>query len=319
MQNEKLTLDVFRQNDLGYSLCHINYDVGSVLLPFVYNDYFSETVSAFTGTLTRLENCEFCPTAYNVQNLQIFTNLFCCLEQFISLLYECLYFYKETKQIPKEKEAITLFRQDYNKTIDKIFEIIETPKIDYNRTALPNKIKELEDARNYIVHGNIGKIRVKKTRLTNNPLTINQEDIMEELDIIINFINYFRYILPNIDLMPNIPLFIGSAVHNKKLDEYFYKVLCPYFYNILDKHNLQPKGMFHLNTKSIKSETSIIAKRISISTKVQPDKTFDKIKMNSSKTNMYIINLRNIISDEEHESLKDKIQLPKFMLDKEDK
>lgn len=319
MKNKKLTLDIFRQNDLAYSLCHINYKVGSISLPFVYNDYFNETILDFTTCLKVLENSKQCPTAYNVKYLQIFTNLFCCLEQFISLLYECLYFYKVTNQLPNEQEAIVLFRKDYNKTIEEIFNIISISKMDYYRTGLPKKIEELEDARNYIVHGNIGKIRVRKTNLTKSPLTINQEDIMEELDIIINFINYFRYILPNIDLMPSITIFIGSAIHNKKLDDYFYKVLCPYFENILQKHNFQPTRQYCLNTKSVNPENKSIAQSISVSTKIQTEPHFDLITMNKDNTNIYVKCLRNIISDEEHERLKGKIQLPKFMLNTEDK
>lgn len=319
MQNGKLTLDIFRQNDLAYSICHINYGVGGILLPFIYNDYYDLTTANFVFKLQKLENSQNIPIAYDPALLQIFTNYFACFEQFVSTLYEILYFYKVSSTIPDDKEAIKLFRQDYIVTINKIFEIIKTDKLEYSKTGLENKIRELEDARNYILHGNMGKIKIKKTKIPESPFTINYEDIMEELDIIINFINFFRHVFPEIDLMPNIKIIIGQAIFFKPLDEYFYNMLCPYFDSILQKHNWSSTKDYSLTTKPINTEISRLATKIAVSIKVKPSRMFEQIHLNTNKTNLYIMSLNNIIDSSEVVRMEKegKFQLPRFMLNPE--
>ena len=121
----------------------------------------------------------------------------------MATLYEILFFYKQQSTIPSEQESLKLFRQDYDKTLQSIFKLIAPDaRPEYYAAGLQNKIKELEDARNYILHGNIGRIKTEKTKLPQAPLTINFEDIMEELDIIINFINFFRYVIPHVFFRP---------------------------------------------------------------------------------------------------------------------
>ena len=316
MQNRKLSLDIFRQNDLGYSLCHIYYKSGGICIPFVFNDYYNLTTANFVLSLKYLENIQGVPIAYNPELLQIFTSYFACFEQFVSTLYEILYFYKVSSTIPDEEVANKLFRQDYKIIIDKIFEIIETDKIEYNKTGLINKIAELERARNYILHGNIGKIKIKKTKIPDSPLTINYEDIMEELDILINFINFFRYTFPEIDLMPNIKIIIGRAIFFKALDEYFYKVLIPYFNSILQKHDLIPTKSYSLATKPINPEVSSITTKIGVSIKAKPSDPFEQLHLNPSQTNFYVTSLKNIIDSSEVDRMnkEGKFQLPRFML-----
>lgn len=317
MKKSQYTLNIFRQNDLAYTLCRINYAVGSIELPFVFNDYFNKTTYDFMNQVLKLENTIQCPVAYNVSLLQIYTNYFACFEQFVSTLYEILYYFIKSKVLLDEKESIKHFRQDYIATIGNILNIINISKIEYARTGLSNKIKELEDARNYILHGNIGRIKINKTKLPHFPLTINYEDIMEEIDIILNFINLFRYILPNIDLMPNIQIIIDEAIFFKPFDEYFYKVVCPYFANVLQKHGLKQTRNYTLTTKSLKPTTSTISNNIAIYTKLTPEKLFSIIEMNKQKTNYYVKHLHNIIKQDEPMKMKGKFQLPKFILNTE--
>lgn len=228
-------------------LFNIKYDTNHIALPFIYSDYFDTTTQSFLSYLKHLENMDNNPRCYIAELLQVFTNYFAAFEQFISTLYEILFFYKQQSTIPSEQESLKLFRQDYNKTLQSIFKLIDPDaRPEYYRIGLQNKIKELEDARNYILHGNIGRIKTEKTKLPQAPLTINFEDIMEELDIIINFINFFRYVIPHCDLMPNIRIFADSTVYYKRLDEYFYKYLHHYFIKILEKHNLSPTKEYHL-------------------------------------------------------------------------
>ena len=163
MDNEKYTLDYFRKNNVGYMLFNIKYDINHIALPFIYSDYFDATTQSFLRYLKHLENMDNNPRCNIAELLQAFTNYFAAFEQFVSTLYEILFFYKQQSTIPGEQESLKLFRQDYNKTLQSIFKLIAPDaRPEYYATGLQNKIKELENARNYILHGNIGRIKTEK-------------------------------------------------------------------------------------------------------------------------------------------------------------
>lgn len=315
MSDTKLSLDLFRNNNLGYYICLIHYKDKKIALPFTYSDYYNRTLQIFMYELNQLENRKNLPIAYSPILLQIFTNFFACFEQFISILNIMLYFYIESDEIPTEKEAIKLFRQDYRDTLNAIFKNIEKNIVEFYRTGLKNKINELEDARNYILHGNLGRIKVLKTKLPDIPLTISYEEIMEELDIIINFIHFFRNVIPKIDLMPQVSIPVKGTILFKPLDEYFYNVLCPYMDLILDKHNFKSTKKYALFTQPIDSVTSNIVQRVDIQIKAEQNKFFNNIAMNNKNTNFYPIVLENFLDKNEVEILLETntFQLPKFM------
>lgn len=58
-------LNFFRKNDLGYTICQIEYDKGYMILPFVYNDYLVFTTNLFLNEIYNLENSSLCPRVYN--------------------------------------------------------------------------------------------------------------------------------------------------------------------------------------------------------------------------------------------------------------
>lgn len=316
MKNEELTLEIFRKNDLAYYTVWINYENYSLSIPLPYQDYYNNTLKHFDSSLFEFENLTINPVAYNANLLQIYTNFFACLEQFISTLYIILYFYKVSKIIPDEKNSIELFRQKYTHTINTICEIIEVDKKEFYKTGFMNKIAELEDARNYILHGNIGRIKISKTKLPEVPLTINYEDILEELDIIINVINYFRYIIPHIDLMPQISFSIYHTVIFRPLDAYFYNVLVPYVHLILNKHSLVPTRNYGIKTIPLPSQHSSMVKKIAILINSDSNELFKNIPMNPMKTRYYFNILENFLDKNHIEKLakEGKFELPKFMI-----
>lgn len=316
MKNEELTLEVFRKNNLAYHIVWFNYENYSIQVPLSYQDYYNITIKHFDSSLFSLENMKINPIAYNADLLQIYTNFFACLEQFVSTLNVILYFYKVSDTIPDEKKSIELFRQNYIHTINTIFTTLGVDKKEFYQTGFMNKIAELEDARNYILHGNIGRIKISKTKLTEFPLTINYEDILEELDIIINVINYFRYIIPHIDLMPQISLPLNKTVCFKPLDVYFYDVLVPYFHLILKKHSLAPTRNYELNTIPMLSQQSSIVKKIAVLINSKSSELFNNISMNSTETNYYFDILGEVLDINHIEKLvkEKKFELPRFMI-----
>ena len=231
------TLDIFRYNTLAITFCDIEYTNSKHIrfaLPFV--DYFDITTHKFIQELELFENTNNPPAAYNANLLQIYTNYYACLEQYINTLYMILHFYIESNNT-KECDYKKFFKLDCAQRINKIIKILGVNKVDFQKTGLVNKINELGLARNYILHGNFGYIEIYKTNIPKYPLTINYEDIMEEINIILEFMNYFRYIFPNIDIMPHIIIRIKNAFFYKKFDEFFRQVILPYFLEMLAKHN----------------------------------------------------------------------------------
>ena len=116
--------------------------------------------------------------------------------------------------------------------------------------------------------------------------------------------------------MPNIKIIIGQAIFFKPLDEYFYKVLIPYFNSILQKHNLIPTKSYSLATKPINTEVSRITAKIGVSIKAKPSDLFEQLHLNPSQTNFYVTSLTNIIDSSEVDRMnkEGKFQLPRFML-----
>lgn len=304
-------LNFFRKNDLGYTICQIEYDKGYMILPFVYNDYLVFTTNLFLNEIYNLENSSLCPRVYNTTLSTIFTNYFSILEQFISKINVVTYHYYQTKILPDEKKAIKLFRQDYIKSLSDIFERINVDNIELKKAQFYNKIREAEDIRNSILHGNIGKVKIKHTQFPEIPLSINVEDILEIISILIDLFNHLRYIIPNLDLMPSVKIIIDKAVFFKKLDDYFFNILIPYFDKVLKKQNLIISKTYGISTNPLNPVQSLIAKNVSILYKavVRPEY---EIKMNDAKTNLYNECVLKNYSPKEIWEHQEMFQLPAF-------
>lgn len=305
------TLDYFRNNDIGYSICQIKYKSGNIITPFLYNDYFVYTTELFLSELKCFENSFLCPKLYNPNLLTIFTNYFALLEQFVSTIHTVVYYCYKSKIIPNEKESLKIFRQDYSKTIDCIIDIINIAKIDFYKTKILNKLKELEDARNYILHGNIGKIKTKYTNLPTYPLSINIEDILEILNILLDLFNYFRFIIPNIDLMPSMKIVIQGAVFFKKFDKYFFEILIPYYKQLLDKQQLTTVRNYEIKTVPVSPNLQMLALSVNILYKALEETQY-KIKMNAEQSDYYTLQILKVYSIEEIKKHFGTFQLPAF-------
>ncbi|MDO5306465.1 MAG: hypothetical protein Q4E83_01750 [bacterium] len=305
------TLDYFRNNDIGYAICQIKYKNGNIITPFLYNDYFVYTTELFLSELKCFENSSLCPKLYNPNLLTIFTNYFALLEQFVSTVHTVVYYCYKSKIIPNEKESLKLFRQDYSKTIDSIINIINVDKTSFRKTKILNKLKELEDARNYILHGNIGKIKTKYTNLPTYPLSINIEDILEILNILLDLFNYFRFIIPNIDLMPSMKIVVQGAVFFKKFDKYFFEILIPYYKQLLEKQQLTTIRNYEINTVPVSPNLKMLASDVNILYKALEEPRY-KIKMNSIQSNYYVIQILKVYGIEEIKEHYGMFQLPAF-------
>ena len=277
--------------------------------------FFSNAVQiGVFNYLRTLENTTTPPCAYNAYLLQIFTNYFACFEQFVSTLYALVSFYKLNTEAISEFSLHKYFKKDYKHAITTILSAIDADKIAYNKTGLTNKISELECARNYILHGNIGEIKTEKTHLPSFPLSINAEDIMEEIDIIINFINYFRYILPDIDLMPNIRIFLDKTLYWEKFDLFFYNIVCSYFDKVLGKHSLKKSRSYSLTTNSLQTFNNDIVHKLIIIIKALPRPQYKTSFHGYFTTDYFNDELNKNIPPERRKHMADKFMIPRFMV-----
>ena len=311
-----ISLEHFRKNLFTATMCTIKYNNShAIQFPITYTDNFNITTTKFVSLLQQFENNSTTIPGFNAELLQVFTNYFACLEQFTNTLFVMLHFYLETDAI-SDKGYLDFFKtQDYKNRLSNVLKLITTNDIPFKKTGLFNKIEEIARCRNYSIHGNLGKLKqVEKTTLPSNPLTINYEDVMEELNLIINIVEYFRYVLPNTDLMPHYTIFIGSAIFNKKLDELLYQVLIPYLNNILVKQGLVATRTYKkIEIEPLKPITSEIASKIELWIQIAPEPVYN-YKMNETKTNYWVKYLHNIIGDNEPIEMRGKIQLPQYML-----
>ena len=282
-------------------VCFISYENNSIIIPFTYNDYFNTSIYNFLKELNKFENSKICPIAYNSSLLSIFTDLFSIIEQIITSIYTITYYSCVNSEILSDKESKKLFRRDYKTILSDLFKITKNSDYNFKQIKMFNKLAELEDIRNYILHGNIGSVKISKTKLPTFPLTINYEDIMEELDIIINLVNHFRYILPDMDFMPNIYINIDNYTLCKKFDIYYYNVLVPYMNNILQKHQLTPSKKYKLELLSLPTITKTISKSIKIIMKSVSSINYN---MNQITTNLYNQCINKIILNNEIALLK---------------
>ena len=310
------TLDDFRQNNLTYMICQIIYNNNtSNITPFVYNHYFEMTVHNFEQQLMNFENEKYPPVAYQPILLSIFANCFSCLEQFISTVYFIAYLSCCSTNIPDDKTLNKMRKKEYHEKISEIFKILQADSKTFSQLNLRKKVKELASIRNYILHGNVGEVKIEKTKLPKFPLTSNYEDVMEELDIIINVIHHFRYIFPNIDLMPQISISYNGTIMYKSLDEYFYKALVPYFESILMKHYLHAIKTYSLSARTLSVTNKLIAKEFLIRINTKGD-NLEGYSKNSINTKLFDLSIAKIISSKELSSLimNNTFQLPNFML-----
>ena len=320
MQTKK-DLNLFRKNDLGYLMLQIAYNNGSaVQIPFIYNDYFEATFSKFLEELQRFENKTQIPNAINPELLSVMVDLFASLEIFFSTLHKiCFFFYKEPTIPSDERGMKKIFNKDFLLKINDIFDYAQINSQDYKSAEYYKKLKEFQDVRNYIVHGNIGKIKTKFSTFTDVPLTINYNDIVEAMYLIINTMDYFRYIIPNADLMPDVRVIIKQGndhtIFWKKLDVIIENIINPMYKNILLKHNLTSSIEYHKIDKGMPPTNSTIAKRINVFIKAEMNNIFQH-DMSKEQTNYYWEYMPSIISKEEvNKQIQDQtFSLPKFML-----
>lgn len=132
-----------------------------------------------------------------------------------------------------------LKKRDFDSRIRSLFDILQVDKIPFYSGPF-QKLEEFKRYRNELFHDrtNDKPIEFYKTAFSGNPLFANQVDVMQAAVIAIQTFHSFRYVIPKLDLMPQIKIDKENSFFFRKLDFLFIEVLGPYFSKTLHKHSL---------------------------------------------------------------------------------
>jgi hypothetical protein len=124
--------------------------------------------------------------------------------------------------------------------LDFVFNTYNVDGLALKQTGLVTRINEFLQFRNEIFHDrNFGEqLKFSKTNFSTLPFYNNQVDVFQSLLIFLEIACALRYIIKELDLMPNISIANQDVLIFEKLDTLYLILLRPYFEKVLAKHNL---------------------------------------------------------------------------------
>lgn len=228
-----MKLEDLRQNDLG---------TVSIWLPHLGNDansysrltYPTFTQLAFYQTIQQLEQLEF-SSAQIQQGNAIQASIgswFISIEAYINSILRlgCLVTGKSFDEFRKK---------DFDARIAALFNILNIERTPFYKTSF-SRLREFMQYRNELFHDRTyeNPLGFTKTSFSGNPMYANQVDAMQAATIALEVYEAFRYVVPTLDLMPQIRMPKNDSFFFMQINELYDLLLRPYFENILAKHSL---------------------------------------------------------------------------------
>lgn len=168
--------------------------------------------------------------------------------------------------------------------VKSIFKLSETDKKEFYKSGIYQELQEFEQLRNIIFHNGYDEnINFKKTLFSSIPINCNIVDVMQALKINLRIFEYFRFLIKDIDMMPNIFINPLNNAFWEKCDIVYANFFIPYFLNILTKHDL--KTELNLNYTNLRIEESTVIKHKQVHVIIRAEKDTKYIKYNKNITN----------------------------------
>ncbi len=196
--------------------------------------------------------------------------------------------------------------------LDKLNYLLK--KVDFDRERLKklkihSQLEDFKDLRNQIVHAGYHKISKFSNSQFGEAINLKNADIIQAMVICLKIFNLFRYIIPELDLMPDIriSLFNGPSV-SKKLDYLYEDCYLPALKEILAKHNLRTNITIEFPKYSISPVDKLknIDMGIRVDSKYEP--TYNFSQENTQIVDNYLFEMqKNILREED-------IQLGQFTM-----
>lgn len=186
--------------------------------------------------------------------------------------------------VAKEERFSDYKTKPISERVKAIFKLSETDKQEFYKSGIYQELQEFEHLRNIIFHNGYDEnIKFKKTLFSSIPINCNIVDVMQALKIDLRIFEYFRFLIKDIDMMPNIFINPLNNAFWEKCDIVYAKFFIPYFLNILKKHNL--KTELDLNYTNLRIEESGIIKNNQVHVIIKAEKYTECIEYNKEITN----------------------------------
>jgi hypothetical protein len=171
-----------------------------------------------------------------------------------------------------------LKKKDFGSRIKNLFDILQLDnKPFYSGTF--QKLEEFKRYRNELFHDrtNDAPMVFHKTVFSGNPLLANQVDVMQAAVIAIETYHAFRYVIPGLDLMPQIMITKDESFFYEKLDYLYNEVLYLYFKQTLLKHSLNSNVDLSIAVPILKESKIFSNVVIEVLLKATPDEKFHTV------------------------------------------
>ena len=162
-------------------------------------------------------------------------------------------------------------KKDLGQRIKAIFDVLEVNRNPFYAGTF-QKLEEFKCYRNELFHDrtNDKPMQFHRTVFSQNPMYANQVDVMQSAVIALETYQSFRYVLPKIDLMPQIMVTKEDSFFFAKIDELYDEVLKPYFLSVLAKHSLTSSVELESSVNAIEESTPLSKIPIKILIKAIP-------------------------------------------------
>lgn len=228
-------LEDFDNNDIGITSLYLtnnekNHHVKMLFHSFCNNAYryTSIDIAQFENAMTNnllgqhsIEACNF---------------WFLAIESYINTILKVLCF-------DKNSDFNQYVTKSLSKRISSINQFLGIQHSEFCKNFQQARLNEFEEYRNEIFHDrNLGKKKkFNKTSFSETPNIPSFASEIQALLISLDLFEYYRYSLPEIDLMPSIVVAIDNTFVFEKLDVLYNKILKPTFESSLTKHGIQTK------------------------------------------------------------------------------
>lgn len=229
-----MKLEDLRKDNIGQTYAWFpkkGNDESSMLL--ITYPYYS--IKAFYFSCQNLEQLEDSKDIINQGNVCISAVgfWFLAVEAFINTLLKIACFLKD-------KDFKEFRGKQLNARLTVVFELLQMETIDFYRSGILPKLEEFQTFRNEIFHDRFfnSEVQFHKTSFSPIPYLANQVDVVQASIIALEIFQAFRFIYPDLDLMPDIFIQKNSSYGFIKYDFLYNQVILPLFSEALRKHTL---------------------------------------------------------------------------------
>lgn len=201
--------------------------------------------------------------------------------------------------LKKSDNINNLVKLDITSRLTYILNSLNYDELLIKQTGLYGRINEFKMFRNELFHDrNFGNyLQFNKTKFSPNPQLSNQTDIFQSLIIYLEVLSLLRFVIPGIDLMPNISIGNSKFFHYDKLDRLYNDFLLDYFKKSLQKHDLKTELKTSISHFTSLSSSSFFSKgEVVIMERTKQEEKFD-YPLNQSDTNIGQSIYQNIINE----------------------